>query len=110
MLVQVEMGERQLDSFADLLLLHVETTNIGVRHVGLLVGTQHSDGGIGLRREDIDEGVGMAVEGDRGRRLELLAVERREDADNVVGSGAGLDNAGAGGQAVRRCGVERGCV
>jgi hypothetical protein len=38
----------------------------------------------------------MAVESDRGGGLELLAIERREDADDIVRPGAGLDDAGAG--------------
>jgi hypothetical protein len=37
------------------------------------------------------------MERDRGRRLEKLAIERREDADDIVGPGAGLDDAGARG-------------
>jgi hypothetical protein len=39
----------------------------------------------------------VAVQGDRGRGLEQLAIKGGEDADDVVGPGAGLDNAGAGG-------------
>jgi hypothetical protein len=33
------------------------------------------------------------VEGHRGRRLQLLAIEGREDAHNVIGTGRGLDYA-----------------
>jgi hypothetical protein len=38
----------------------------------------------------------VAVQGDRGRGLEQLAIKGGEDADDVVGPGAGLDDAGAG--------------
>ena len=58
------MGEGQLDSFTDFLLLHVETTDIGVRDVRFLIGAEHSNRGVGLRGQDIDESIGVAVESD----------------------------------------------
>lgn len=96
LLVEVEMGERELDGLADFLLLHVETTNVGVGHVGLFVGAEHGDGGVSFGGEDVDEGIGVAVEGDRGGGLELLAVEGGQDADDVVAAGGGLNDASAG--------------
>ena len=74
--VQVALGEGQLDGFADLLLLHVEAADVGVGHVGALVGGEHGDGRVGFGWEDVDEGVGVAVEGDGGGRLEEFTVDR----------------------------------
>lgn len=87
------MCQGQLHGLTDLLLLHVQTTDIGVCHVGLLVGAQHGNRGIGLGRENVDEGIGVSVEGDRGGSLELFAVEGGEDSDDIVGAGARLDDA-----------------
>ena len=39
--VQVMVRERQLDRFADLLLLLVAAANVIVRHIGPLVGAEH---------------------------------------------------------------------
>lgn len=88
LLVEVEVRQGELDSLPNLLLLHVQATNIGICNVGLLVGAEHGNRGIGLRREDVDQGIGVAVQGDRRGRLELLTVEGREDTDDVVGTGA----------------------
>ena len=38
LLVEVEVGQRQLDGLLHLLLLHVHPADVGVRHVGLLIG------------------------------------------------------------------------
>ena len=63
LLVEVEVGEGQLDCLTNLLFLHVQATDVGVRHIRLLIGSQHGDGRVGLRGQDVDEGIGVAVEG-----------------------------------------------
>lgn len=60
------MRQGQLDGLPDFLLLHIETTNISVCNIWLFVGTEHGDRGVSLGRQDIDEGVGVAMEGNRG--------------------------------------------
>ncbi len=60
------MGEGQLYSLADLLLLDVEATNVGVRDVRPLGIREQGDGGVRLWGQGIDDRVGVAVEGDRG--------------------------------------------
>jgi hypothetical protein len=89
------MRQGQLDSLADLLLLHVQAADVGIRDVGLLVGAQHGNGGVGLGRENVNEGIGVSVEGDRGGGLELLAIEGRENPDDVIRASAGLNDTGA---------------
>lgn len=59
--VEIELREWQLDRLSDLLFLHVETTNIGIRHVGLLVCAKHGNGRVGFRGQDVDEGIRMAM-------------------------------------------------
>ena len=51
------MGEGQLDSFPNFLLLHVQSTNIGICHVGLLILPEHGDGRVSLGRKDVYEGI-----------------------------------------------------
>src|SRR5690606_5339014 len=48
LLIQVEMCEWQFNSFPDLLLLHVQTTNIGIGNVRLLILSEHGNRRIGL--------------------------------------------------------------
>ena len=68
------MGQGQLDGLTDLLLLHVEATDVGVGHIGLLISAQHGDGAVRFWGQDVDQGVGVTVQCDRGRGLQLLAV------------------------------------
>jgi hypothetical protein len=84
--------QRQLDGLSNLLLLHVQTTNVGVSDIWLLILTQHSNRGVCFGRKDVDERVGVSVEGDRGGRLQLLTVECGKDADDVVGAGRALND------------------
>ena len=93
LLIEVKVGQRQLDGLFHLLLLRVHAADVAVRHVGLLIGPQHGDGGVGLGREDVDEGVGVFVQRDRRRRLQQLAVQRAQDADVVIRSGGGAHDA-----------------
>jgi hypothetical protein len=85
--------ERQLNSLADLLLLGVHATDVRVRHIRLLVRADDGDRRVRFGREDVDEGVGVPVERDGGRGLEELAVERAEDADDVVRARRRADDA-----------------
>lgn len=86
------MRQRQLDSLSNLLLLHIQTTHVGVSDIWLLILTQHSNRGVCFRREDVDERVGVPVEGDRGGGLQLLTVECGKDADDVIGAGRALND------------------
>ena len=64
-----------------------------MRHVRLLPHLHHLDGRVGLGGQDVDDGVGVAVEGDGGVGLEEVAVEGAQDADAVGGAGGGGDDA-----------------
>ena len=77
----------------DLLLLLVAPANVVVRDVGLLVGAEHGDGGVGLRGEDVDHRVRVPVQRHRRARLEELPVDRGEDAHVVVGARRRRDDA-----------------
>jgi hypothetical protein len=57
LVVEVEVCKGQLDSFSDFLLLHVQSSDISVRNVWLLVCTKHSNGGVCLWGKDVDERV-----------------------------------------------------
>lgn len=70
------MRQRQLDRLPDLLLLHVQPAHVRIRHVGLLVLAQHRDAAVGFRGQDVDQSVGVAVQGDGGGGLEQLAIQR----------------------------------
>ncbi|CAL9770746.1 unnamed protein product [Musa acuminata subsp. burmannicoides] len=58
---------------------------------GLLRLAEEGDAAACLGRENVDKGIGMAVEGDGGRGFEELAVGGAEDPDVVVGAGGGSD-------------------
>lgn len=83
--VQVATRQRQLHRFPHLLLLDVVAADVGVRDVGAFVGGHEGDGGIGFGGQHVDQGVGVAVQGDRGGRAQQLAVDGGQDADLVVG-------------------------
>jgi len=93
--VKVEVCQGKFNSLPDLLLLHVHTTNISVCHIGLLIFAQHRNRRVGLGRKDVNESVGVTVESDRGGWLELFAVERGQNADNIIRAGRGLYDTGA---------------
>lgn len=59
------MCKRKLNSFPNLLLLHVQATNIGVRDIGLLVLTQHSNRRVSLRGQNVYQGIRVSVKSDR---------------------------------------------
>ncbi|CAL9179525.1 unnamed protein product, partial [Musa hybrid cultivar] len=58
---------------------------------GLLRLAEEGDAAACLGRENVDKGIGVAVEGDGGRGFEELAVVGAEDPDVVVGAGGGSD-------------------
>lgn len=93
LLVQLKVGQRQLNGLPDLLLLHVHPSDIAVLNVRLLIGLKHANGRVGLWREDIDEGVAVLVEGDARRGLQELAVDGREDTDVIVRASRGAYDA-----------------
>lgn len=72
--------------------MHVKAADVGVGYVGFLVLAKHGDAGVSLWGEDVDEGVGVAVEGNGGGGLEKFAVQRGKDADDIVRAGGALDD------------------
>ena len=62
--VQVKVRQGQLDSLANLLLLHVHSSHVAVLHVRSLGIGQQGDGRVSLWGQDIDQRVGVAVERD----------------------------------------------
>jgi hypothetical protein len=42
---------------------------------------------ISFRGEDVDKGIGVTMKGNGGGWLELLAVQSRQDADDIVRAG-----------------------
>lgn len=48
------------------------------------MGLEHSDRGVGLGGKDVDERVGVAVEGDGRGRFKEFAIKRRKNPDNIV--------------------------
>jgi hypothetical protein len=83
---RVYLSNRQLYSLSDLLLLRIHASNVRVLDVRSVLRSKKGDGGVGLWRKDVDEGVGMTVKSDGGGGLEEFAVEGREDSDDVVAS------------------------
>ena len=65
LLVKVKVCQWKLDGFSDLLLLHVQPSNISIGNVRLFVCAQHSNGRICFRWKNIDKGIRMAMESDR---------------------------------------------
>jgi hypothetical protein len=57
LVVEVKVCQRQLHGFPNLLLLHVEATDIRVGDVGLLVDAQHSDARVCFGREYVNQSV-----------------------------------------------------
>lgn len=64
-----------------------------VGNVGLLRRAEQRNGGVGLRRQHVDEGVGVAVQRDGRRGLEILAVDGAEDPHVVAPAGGGRHDA-----------------
>lgn len=61
-----------------------------VRLLGL---AEKRNTGVGLGRQNVDEGVGVAVQGDGGGGLEMLSINSTENPDVVIGSRGGPDDA-----------------
>ncbi len=57
LLVEVKVRQGQLDRFSDFLFLHVQSTDIGISDIWLLVRAEHSYRRVGFGREDIDKRV-----------------------------------------------------
>ena len=55
---------------------------------------QHGNGAVSLRGQHVDEGIGVLVQRNRGRRLQQLAIEGGEDAHVVIGASRGADDSG----------------
>jgi hypothetical protein len=52
-----DLNEGQLDGFSDFLLLLIETTDIAVLDIRLLIGAQHGDARVGLGRENVNQRI-----------------------------------------------------
>ena len=57
------LNQRKLDRLSDLLLLAIEAADIAVFHRRLFMIAHHRYGGIGFRREDVNESIGMTMQG-----------------------------------------------
>ena len=53
LLVQHEMGQRELDRFPHLLLLNVHATNVRVADVWLVLVAKHGNGAVCLWRQNV---------------------------------------------------------
>ena len=60
--VQVEMGKGKLNSFSNLLLLHVASSNISICDIRLLPRLHHLDGGVRLRGQSVNHAVTVSVQ------------------------------------------------
>mmetsp|Transcript_34533 Transcript_34533/g.61616 ORF Transcript_34533/g.61616 Transcript_34533/m.61616 type:complete len:226 (-) Transcript_34533:67-744(-) len=90
--VQLVMGERQLHRLADLLFLYVCATNLRVRHIRPLGLAEQRDARVCLRRQNVHQRIGMAMQCHRCRWLQQLPVECAQDANIVIGAcGGGHD-------------------
>ena len=49
-------------------------------------GDVHADTTIGFRREDVDQGIGVPVEGDGGGGFKEFTIDGGEDSDDIVGT------------------------
>mmetsp|Transcript_67322 Transcript_67322/g.152328 ORF Transcript_67322/g.152328 Transcript_67322/m.152328 type:complete len:327 (+) Transcript_67322:217-1197(+) len=88
--VELELGERELDGLAHLLLLDVVAADVCIRHVRL--GRHELDGGVGLGGQDGHHRVRVAVEGHRRVRLQVFPVQSTQDPHVVVRARSGLDD------------------
>ena len=93
--VQVEMCQGQFNGFPNLLFLHVQATYVRICDVRLFICTKHCNRRVSFRRENVNEGIGVTVQGDGRRGFELFAVKGGKYSDNVVGTSGRLNNASA---------------
>ena len=82
--VEIEMSERELDSFSNFLLLHVESSNVGIRNIRLFMSAKHGYRRVGFWRQDVHKRIGVTMEGDRGGWFELFSIQGGENADHVI--------------------------
>lgn len=80
-------------NLAEPVQLLLAAADVLVGHVGLLRHLHRLDGAVRLGGEDVHDAVRVPVQRDGGVGLELLAVERGEDADEVGGSRGRGDDA-----------------
>eukprot|EP00760_Papus_ankaliazontas_P034685 PhM_4_TR738/c0_g1_i2/m.100043 len=91
--VELGVGQWQLDGLADLLLLDVEATDVGVRNVGLFGLWEHAHVAVGLWGQDGNAGAAGAVEPDGRVGLELLPVEHGQHTHEGGAAVGGHDGA-----------------
>lgn len=89
--VKFGVSKRQLNGFSHLLFLDIKTTDIRESNIGLLLDLHHLDGCIGLRWQNIDNGMTVSVHGDTGWWLELFPVKSGQNSNVVVCSTCGSD-------------------
>lgn len=78
------MGQGELDSLLNLLLLLVEASNILVGHVATLLHLHHRDAAVRLGGQDIHHSIGVAVHGHRTVGLQFLSVEDAQYSDQHI--------------------------
>ncbi len=83
-LVQLRVGQGQLDGLLDLLDLVLEPADVGVGFQRRLLDLHDGDHGIGVVGEDADDGHGLVVEEDGRPRLEEVLVDAGKDVDVVL--------------------------
>ena len=59
--VEIELRQGKFNGFPDLLLLHIQSTHICVRDIGLLMSAEHGYRRVGLWRKNVNEGIGMTM-------------------------------------------------
>ena len=84
--VELRVSKRKLNSFSDLLLLDVESTDIAVLDIGLLAHLHHGDGGVSVGRQDVNDSLRAPVDGNSRVWLELLTVQGGQDTDVLLGT------------------------
>merc|ERR1739836_78908 len=70
--VEFKVSERKFDSFLHFLFLHVHPSDVGIGHIRFLIRLEHRDGRVGFRWQNVDQSVGVLVQGHGGRRLQQL--------------------------------------
>ena len=78
------MRQWKLDSLPDLLFLGVKSSDVLICDVRFLLLPKHGDGRVGLWREDVHDGVRVSVHRDRAGGLEKLAVQGRQNPNDIV--------------------------
>ena len=83
-LVQLGVGQGQLDGLLDLLDLVLQPADVGVGFQRRLLDLHDGDHGVGVVGEYADDGHGLVVKEDGGAGLEEVLVDAGQDVDVVL--------------------------